>query len=169
MVFNKFKINPNGVVKARIFALLLLLLSTSLILSAHKSLGRYFNGTLFKKEKIDNFYTTGYILYLMPPGVDETSFAEEIIGVLSEQKPKLHRVGVSSFVYEAASELVRVSKLEYSPFIFVGQERYFDKGIFWTIWALLGIYCSIMMYHQTLLVDCDNCVDKEEISVPGLN
>jgi hypothetical protein len=169
MIFSKFKINRNGVIKARIFALLLLLISTSLILSAHKSLRRHFTGTLFKKEKIDNFYTTGYILYLMPRGVDETSFAEEIIGVLSEHQPKLHRVGVSSFVYEATSELERVSKLEYSPFIFVGQERYFDKGIFWTIWAMLGIYCSIMMYHQTLLVDCNDCIDKEEISVPGLN
>ena len=48
------KINKTGFVKARAFALILLILSCSLALSSYRSLRREFNGTVFKKEKIDS-------------------------------------------------------------------------------------------------------------------
>ncbi len=167
MIFTKFKINKNGIVKARVFALILLILSTSLVLSSYKSLKREFSGSLFKKEKIDNLYSTGYLLYLVP--TKSTEEKEEVLRVLSDDRPTMHRVGVSSLVYEASSELVRVSKSKFSIFILVGQERYFDKGLFWFIWALLGIMCSILMYYQTLKAAASTDFDVEEISVPGLN
>ncbi|MDD3001073.1 MAG: hypothetical protein PHF29_04900 [Candidatus Riflebacteria bacterium] len=161
------KINKTGFVKARVFALILLILSCSLVLSSYRSLRREFNGTLFKKESIDSFMTTDYLLYLIP--VTRLSRSEEIISLLSEQKQTLHKVGVSAMVYEAANDLERIEKASFSVFIKVGDDKYFDKGLFWLIWAILGIACSFLMYFQTLKPGTNIDYDDEEIHVPGMD
>lgn len=161
------KINKTGFVKARAFALILLILSCSLALSSYRSLRREFNGTVFKKEKIDSFMTTDYLLYLIP--VTRLSKSEEIITLLSEQKQTLHKVGVSALVFEAANDLQRIEKASFSVFISVGSDKYFDKGLFWLIWAVLGIACSFLMYFQTLKPGTNIDFDNEEIHVPGID
>lgn len=161
------KINKTGFVKARVFALILLILSCSLVLSSYRSLRREFNGTVFKKEIVDSFMTTDYLLYLIP--VTRLSRSEEIISLLSEQKQTLHKVGVSAMVFEAVNDLERVEKASFSVFIKVGEDKYFDKGLFWLIWAILGIACSFLMYFQTLKPGTNIDYDDEEIHVPGID
>lgn len=162
-----------GKIKIRIFALLLLILSCGIIISAYRSLSREFSGIVVKKVISPGFSSNNYWLYLArEPLTLNSSDTTLLDALLSEQgfeiSSALHRVGVSSVVFEESSELTIVSKESMSPFINVQSGSHIDLGINWLLMGLAGIFLSIWMYRQTLKTRKNRKYESEDLEIPGL-
>jgi len=100
--------NRSGKIKTRVFALMLLMLSCGMIISAARSLGREFSGTMIRKSSTPGITSTQYHLFLLPAEVASSS--ESILQALSNPDQPLQRVGVSALAYAEAQELEFIEK-----------------------------------------------------------
>jgi hypothetical protein len=162
-----------GKIKIRIFALLLLILSCGIMISAYRSLSREFSGIVVKKQSSPGFSSNNYWLYLAAEPLTLNSSDTTLLdSLLSEQgfenSSALNRVGVSSVVYEESSELTIVKKKSMSPFINVQNSSHIDLGINWLLMSLAGIFLSIWMYRQTLKSRNNEKYESEDLEIPGL-
>lgn len=149
-----------GAIKVRIFAFLLLVISCCLFLSALKSIGREFKGRVIYKESTGQIFNNLYDLYIIPENASDTELIEQI--KLNQEskshknfsKPQLNlnfrSVGVSAMVYENADFMCKIKKNQYSPFIYVNEVYFLDKGVFWIIWAIICTSMAFFIYFQTL-------------------
>ena len=157
-----------GKIKTRIFAMILLILSCSMLLSAGRSLGREFSGTVIRKSQNQGIALTQYYLHIMPDSPDVTP--ESLIKALSDEETPLQRIGVSSVVYVESEILGRVSKNTSALNIAVNDNLFIDLGVFWMIMAIAGIAIAFWMYGQTLKPH--SIADKyqpEDLDIPGLD
>lgn len=138
--------NKAGKIKIRIFAILLLGLSVSGLLSAYRSISREFHGIVLKKHSTANRYW----LELFPTSKDTTfPLDNEQIVLALTNKITGTRVGVSSVVYKQIRSADTVSKLRFSQYVTIDDERYIDLGVMWFIYSVIGIIISFLMYKQT--------------------
>ncbi|PKL47686.1 MAG: hypothetical protein CVV42_12380 [Candidatus Riflebacteria bacterium HGW-Riflebacteria-2] len=161
-------LNRSGKIKTRIFALILLMLSCSMLISAYRSLGREFSGVVVKRTTSPGITSTQYYLHIRPAG--ENLSRNEVIAALTEtesDRPS-HRYGVSAIVYEQAQLFEQVSKSSFSFFIAVGGENYLDLGLLWLLMGLAGIIISIVMHFQTINRRREPKYQSEDIDIPGL-
>ena len=148
----KIKNKQTGAIKVRIFAICLLIISCSLFMSSYRSIKRKFDGWIVYKSATGQMFTTSYDLYICPEKIQESNIIAGILNSASGKIPvndNYRIVGVSSMVYENAEYLTRIKKTKYSPLIWVNDVMFFDKGLFWFIWALIFTVVSIIMYIQT--------------------
>ncbi len=146
----------SGKIKTRVFALLLMIMSCGIGISAFRSLGREFSGFLIRKTFATGATTNQYWLFLLPQSELASNSGEA--AVLSTMTPDqqaeyegdLQRVGVSAIVYNEARPLNRIEKGSFSPYISVENQTYIDLGLNWLLFALAGLALSIWMYFQTL-------------------
>lgn len=165
-----FSKNPRpGGIKTRVFALLLLILSCSLIISAFRSLNREFSGLVIRKTSASGIASDQYWLMLLPMTDSQTAKSVDplILNAMSDENYPLHRVGVSSFVYEEAQHLSVISKEKFSPMIGVNDINLIDLGVNWMLMGFGGILLSLWMYWQTLNAG-NRRNEREEIDIPGL-
>jgi hypothetical protein len=157
----------HGKVKIRVFALLLMLVSCSIIISAYRSLSRDFSGVVIRKTATSGIASTQYQLHLLPVG---SNFDPELLKkALSDPGFPLQRVGVSAFVYEQAQTMESVDKDAMSVKIMVGDSAFIDLGFFWIMCGLAGILISIWMYLQTCKNNSGSEDKNEDIEIPGLD
>jgi len=163
-------INPirdrSGKIKTRIFALILLMLSCSMLISAYRSLGREFSGIVVKRTTSPGITSTQYHLHIRPDA--GTLSRNEVIAALTESDQPSHRYGVSSIVYEQAQLFEKVSKDSFSFFIVVGGESYFDQGLLWLLMGLAGNIIALIMHFQTRERRTGPRYRSEDIDIPGL-
>ena len=147
------KRNPFGKIKTRVFALILLMLSCSLALSAIKSLGRSFDGMIMHKEIHSGFIQKNYDLYINQDYKDykkEEITTQDIINVFVENFDYYTKVGVSYFAYEEAEKAMIITKSKGSPIFTLNGATFIDQGVFWLILSFLGVIISILIYKQTI-------------------
>lgn len=157
-----------GKIKTRVFALLLLMLSSGMVISAFRSMGREFSGTVIRKTATPGITSTQYHLFLLP--TSETTNSETVLKALANPEQPLHRVGVSAVAYAEAQELVTVEKKSYSFIITVAGSKRIDLGLVWLLLGFAGVCGSFWMYLQTL--QPKSIADKyqpEELDIPGLD
>ncbi len=168
MLPDKLNSPRSGKIKARIFALILLIFSCSMIISAYRSLSRSFSGLVIRKTATAGFGLTQYHLFLLP--AHKASDTEFLTKVLSDATFPLQMVGVSAFVYERAQQLENVEKKGLSFFIAVENTDFIDLGLFWLLLGLSGIAIAIWMHLQTLARSINQQPSPgEELSIPGLD
>ncbi len=159
--------NRSGKIKTRVFALMLLMLSCGMIISAARSLGREFSGTMIRKSSTPGITSTQYHLFLLPTEIASSS--ESILQALSNPDQPLQRVGVSALAYAEARELEFIEKKAYSFMIKVADSNCIDLGLFWMLMGLAGICGSIWMYLQTMKPGAGSeKYQPEELDIPGL-
>lgn len=157
-----------GKIKTRVFALLLLMLCCGMLISAFRSMGREFSGTVIRKAAIPGITSTQYHLYLLPSS--EATSPEVILKALANPDQPLQRVGVSAVAYAEAQELVTVEKKSYSFIIDIAGSQRIDLGLFWLFLGLAGLCGSFWMYLQTLKPrDNADKYQPEELDIPGLD
>lgn len=165
----KTKYNQSGKIKARLFALLLLVLSCSLTLSAYKSLRRSFDGKIVYKKVQNGFIKNNYDLYIdqeYKSNQIKDLTKQEILNVLIDNLNEYSKIGVSYFTYEDAEISMIIKKEKNSPIISLNGSNFIDQGLFWFIISLLGIIISVTIYRQTLIKipnKQDNDIEDEEI------
>ena len=157
----------SGKIKIRVFALMLLALSTSMCISAYKSMSRSFSGIVVNKSTAAGITSDRYWLSLSPMAEIEPLSPGDRITMAIQGKLQGHLIGVSEMVHEQASLMENVSKERFSPFIKVGTEKFIDLGLNWLILGIFGILGSLFMYKQTL-VPLPNSPETEEIELPEL-
>ena len=136
----------SGKIKIRIFAILLLGLSVSGLMSAYRSISREFHGIVLKKQAVANRYW----LTLFPTNKN-SNFPlenEQIVLALTNKIPGT-RVGVSNVVYKQIRSADIVSKVRFAPYVTIGSDKYIDLGVMWFIYSIIGIIISLVMYVQT--------------------
>ncbi len=164
---NNGSYNRSGKIKTRVFALMLLILSCGMIISAARSLGREFSGTMIRKSSTPGITSTQYHLFLLPSEVASSS--EDILKALSNPDQPLQRVGVSALAYAEAQELEFVEKNAYSFMIKVANSNCIDLGLFWMLMGIAGICGSAWMYLQTMKPGPESeKYQPEELDIPGL-
>lgn len=157
-----------GKIKIRVFALLLLLVSCSFVISSYRSLGREFSGVVIRKSASSGALSTQYQLFLMPMS-DELN-PELLHKAFTDTTFPLQRVGVSAVVYEQAQNLENINKKSMSFTITVGDLQLIDLGLFWFLQGFAGILISIWMYSQTLAKRENGQPDSvEDLEIPGLD
>ncbi len=162
----KLALNRSGKIKTRIFALILLMLSCSMLISAFRSLSREFSGIVVKRSTSPGITSTQY-LYLRSDDIDLSQ--NDVIAALTENdQPSSQRYGVSAIVYEQAQLFEVVSKKSFSFFIVVGGESFFDQGLLWLLMGLAGIAIALVMHFQTLDKRTGPKYQSEELEIPGL-
>jgi len=135
--------NRSGKIKTRVFALMLLMLSCGMIISAARSLGREFSGTMIRKLSTPGITSTQYHLFLLPAEV--------------------------ALAYAEAQELEFVEKKAYSFMIKVADSNCIDLGLFWLLMGIAGICGSVWMYLQTMKPGPESeKYQPEELDIPGL-
>jgi len=165
ILFN-LSLNRSGKIKTRIFALILLMLSCSMLISAFRSVGREFSGIVVKRTTSPGIISTQYYLHLRP---DSASLSQnEVIDTLTERDQPSQRYGVSAIVYEQAQLFEKVSKSSFSFFISVSGENFFDLGLLWLLMGLAGIVIAMAMHFQTLDKRVDPRYHSEDLDIPGL-
>lgn len=158
----------SGKIKTRVFALLLLMLSCGMLISAFRSLGREFSGTVIRKTVTHGITSTQYHLFLLP--ISETNTSDVILKALADQEAPLHRVGVSALAFAEAQELETVEKKSYSFKIMIAGNQCLDLGLFWLILGLAGMLGACWMYMQTLKPkSIAEKYQPEELDIPGLD
>ncbi len=162
----KLNLNRAGKVKTRIFALVLLMLSCSMLISAYRSLGREFSGIVVKRTSSPGITSNQYYLHLRTDV--KTLTRTDVIETLTEKEQPSHRYGVSVLLYEQAQLFEDVSKQSFSFFIVVGGEKFFDLGLLWMLMGIAGIVIAIIMHYQTINVKTGTIHPSEEIEIPGL-
>ncbi len=162
----KLTLNRSGKIKTRIFALILLMLSCSMLISAYRSLGREFSGIVVKRTTSPGITSTQYYLHLRTD-IEKLS-QHEVIAALTESDQPSHRYGVSAIVHEQAQLFESVSKKSLSFFIVVGGENYFDLGLLWLLMGLAGIAIALVMHFQTLDKRTGPKYQSEDLEIPGL-
>jgi len=161
-----FSLNRSGKIKARIFALILMMLSCSMLISAYRSLSREFSGIVVKRTTTAGMASNQYYLHLKTDVIDLSQ--AEVINTLTEKEQPSQRHGVSAVVYEQAQLFENVSKQSFSFFITVGGEKYFDLGLLWMLMGLAGIAISLTMHFQTRNPKTGARYQSEDIDIPGL-
>lgn len=158
----------SGKIKTRVFALMLLMLSCGLLISATRSIGREFSGTMIRKTAIPGITSTQYHLFLLPTAVATSS--ESILDALTHPELPLQRVGVSALAYAEAQELEFIEKKPYSFMIEVAGSRFLDLGLFWMLMGIAGLCGAVWMYLQTLKPGPESeKYQPEDLDVPGLD
>lgn len=160
-------LNRSGKIKTRVFSLILLMLSCSMMISAYRSLGREFSGVVVKRTTSPGITSTQYYLHLRPDSSDISR--QEVIAALTERDQPSQRYGVSAIVYEQAQLFEKVSKNSFSFFIIVGGENYFDLGLFWMLMGLAGAIIAVLMHIQTIERRTGSRYLPEDIDIPGLD
>lgn len=154
-----FNFGKNGVIKVRIFAFILLVISCCLVLSALKSIKREFKGRVIFKETSGQIFASLYDLYIIPEKASDTGELSEFKNVKTVSgkrfsKPPFNlnvkNVGVSAMVFENADFMCKIRKNKYSPFVYVNEVKFFDKSLFWIIWAMICTIMALVIYFQTL-------------------
>jgi hypothetical protein len=169
-----FKDN-SGRIKTRIFALLLMIVGCSIAISSYRSLARDFSGIVVTKSTSPGIASNQYWLFLAPADSGENAPPPSLINALSKSEKEqdlssLHRVGVSSVVFEEADILYFVEKKAFSPIIELQGQTHIDLGINWLLIGVSAILLSLWMYKQTLLKGPDQTkYESEDIEVPGIN
>jgi len=154
-----------------LFALLLLLLSGSILISSYRSLAREFSGTLIKKSLSEGATSTQYWLFLLSDKDLTTNAGKNaVINALGTEGQidytgELQRVGVSAIVFNEVKMLNRVEKAAFSPYVKVESQVFIDLGINWLLFGLAGIILAIWMYAQTAKPEV---AESEELEIPGL-
>lgn len=168
------KYNRSGKIKARSFALILLILSCSLAFSAFKSLGRSFDGIIVFKNVQNGLFRNNYNLYIDQDYNKNNNNQElnknDIINVLVDNLSDYTKIGVSYFAYEETDLSSIIKKEKYSPIIKINNTKFLDQGLFWLIASLLGIIISIIIYKNTinnknLYSRKTNDTDEEELDL----
>lgn len=163
-----FQNQRSGKIKTRVFALLLLMLSCGMLISAFRSLGREFSGTMIRKISTPGITSTQYHLFLLPSSLASSS--STILEALSNQEQPLQRVGVSALAFAEAQELESISKDEFSLMINVGSSKFFDLGLFWMLMGIAGICGAVWMYLQTMKPGPESeKYQPEELDFPGVD
>lgn len=158
----------SGKIKTRIFALLLLILACGMMISAFRSLGREFSGTMIRKSSDPGITSTQYHLFLLPANMSASSTS--VLEALANPNQTLQRVGVSSLAYAEAQELESVEKSAYSLMIKIGESKFLDLGLFWMLMGIAGLCGAIWMYQQTLKPGPPSeKYQPEELDIPGLD
>lgn len=142
--------NTRGMIRARVVALLLLILSVSMINSAYRSLSREFHGVVISKS-LDEGISKAFWLFITPASLPETSTTGKTIIQNMLQNAPTRRVGVSRLVYVDVHIFHEVSKTSFSPYIFVEGTRHLDLGLQWLTWGLLGCLASMLIYRQATI------------------
>lgn len=148
------KYNRSGIIKARIFAIVVLMLSSSLAISAFKSLGREFDGMVMHKETTSGFIQKNYDLFLnqnYKSDEHKQITNNDALTVLMGNFDDYTRVGVSKFAYQDAEPSMLIKKKQGSPIIVLNGTNYIDQGLFWAFISLLGMFISNLIYKQTLI------------------
>lgn len=157
-----------GKIKTRIFALLLLLVSCSFLISSYRSLARDFSGAVIRKSAFNGALSTQYQLFLLP--LNDELNPEILNKALTDINFPLQRVGVSAVVYEQAQNLENIEKKAMSFTINVGDSQFIDLGLFWFLQGFAGILISIWMHSQTLSrKEDDQPYPGEDLEIPGLD
>ncbi len=158
----------SGKIKTRVFALMLLMLSCGLLISAARSLGREFSGTMIRKTSTPGITSTQYHLFLLPTSVASSS--ESILDALAHPELPLQRVGVSALAYAEAQELEFIEKKPYSFMIEVAGSKCLDLGLFWLLMGIAGSCGAVWMYLQTMKPGPESeKYQPEELDFPGLD
>lgn len=156
----------SGKIKTRVFALVLMLFSCSILISAYRSLGREFSGAVIRKTATTGIASAHYQLHILPIGAN---FDPETLNkALADLDYPLQRVGVSAMVFEQAQTLETIEKKGLSFRILVGGSYFIDLGLFWLLTGLAGIAISIWMHLQTL-TKIQATYPGEDIEIPGLD
>lgn len=160
--------NRTGKIKTRIFALLLLMFSCSLIIGAYRSLNREFSGVVVQKILTPGFPSEQYHIRLAK--LPDILSLESIIETLSGKNLPTKQVGISSVVYEQTQIYSPISKKKLSLTIQVGEENYIDLGVIWLLFGIFGVTVSILMYRLTNTPRTPNTPQQtEELDIPGLS
>ncbi|PKL42163.1 MAG: hypothetical protein CVV41_15405 [Candidatus Riflebacteria bacterium HGW-Riflebacteria-1] len=159
-------LNKSGKIKTRIFALVLLMLSCSMLIAAYRSISREFSGMVVKRTTTVGVTSNQYFLHLKSD-LSNLSRAE-IINTLTENARSAQRFGVSAVVYEKAQLFEHVAKNSFSVFISVGGENFFDLGLLWMLMGFGGLAISLFMHYQTMNPRTGARYQSEDIDVPGL-
>jgi len=158
----------SGKIKTRIFALLLLLVSCSFLISSYRSLAREFSGAVIRKSAFNGALSTQYQLFLLP--LNDELNPEILNRALTDINYPLQRVGVSAVVYEQAQNLENIEKKTMSFTISVGDSKFIDLGLFWFLQGFAGILISIWMHLQTLAKkESEQPFPGEDLDIPGLD
>lgn len=163
---HKLPCKRSGKVKTRVFALILMLFSCSILISAYRSLSREFIGAVIRKTATTGIASTHYQLHLLP--ISGNFNPETLNKALADLDYPLQRVGVSAMVFEQAQTLETVEKKSLSLRILVGGSYFLDLGLFWLLSGIAGILISIWMHLQTLRKPQET-YPGEEIEIPGLD
>jgi len=157
-----------GKIKTRIFALMLLLVSCSFMISSYRSLSREFSGVVIRKSALSGALSTQYQLFLLP--INDELDPEILHKAFTDIDYPLQRVGVSAVAYEQAQNLESVNKKSMSFTIKVGDSQLIDLGLFWFLLGFAGILISIWMHSQTLIRKEDGQpYPGEDLEIPGLD
>ena len=159
------KYNRSGIIKSRIFAIVVLMLSCSLAISAFKSLGREFDGMIMSKETTSGFIQKNYDLFLnqnYKSDAHKEITNSDALTVLMGHFDDFTRVGVSRFAYQDAEPSMLIKKKQGSPIIVINGINYIDQGLFWAFISLFGMIISNLIYKQTLLKLPDTDENKSE-------
>lgn len=159
------KYNRSGIIKARVFALVVLMLSCSLAITSYKSLSRQFDGIVMHKEIRAGFIQKRYNLFIdqnyKAGGKIELS-NKDAIKILTENIDDLLMVGVSYFAYQDAQPVMSIKKDKGSPIIKINETNYIDQGLFWAFISLFGIIVSYVIYKQTTVNIPDSDTNRTE-------
>lgn len=158
----------SGKIKIRLFALMLLIISCSFVLSGFRSLNREFEGTVIKKHQLPGVISNQYQLSLV--GSDffgEEQWTEIITKAILLEDSDFNKVGVSSFIFEESEPLSQVSKSSLSPFVLVNGVRFIDLGVQWLFMGAGGTILSFWMYLQTLQ-KVTRPEKSEDLEFPGM-
>ena len=159
------KYNRLGKIKARIFALVLLMLSCSLAITAFKSLNRRFDGIIIHKEVRSGFIQKNYDLYLNEnyKSTEKIEISNnDAIKILTENFDDYSKVGVSYFAFQDAEPMMSISKKQGSPLITLNGITYIDQGLFWIFISLFGVAISYAIYKQTNVKFKDSRPEESE-------
>lgn len=143
----------SGKIKIRLFAIVLLGISISGMISSYRSISREFSGIIVNKKSDTGFLSERFWLYIIPQDKSE-NIPHDMNLLLEKQTPGL-RVGVSGVLYQSARISYKVFKKRFSPFVFLNSERHIDLGIVWILLSMAAAIISFVMYYQTV-IPCKN-------------
>ncbi len=165
------KYNRFGKIKSRVFALIVLMLSCSLALSAFRSLSRKFDGKIVYKKVQNGFISNNYDLYLNQDyknTINKDLSNQDIINFFVENLDDYRKVGVSYFTYEDAEISMIIKKEKWSPIILLNENVFIDQGMYWIFLTILGIIISFTIYFQSKKKPNnvhENNLDDEELDL----
>lgn len=137
-----------GHIKARLIALILLVIGVSLLLSAYRSLSRTFSGLVVNRQEDVHLSRAFWVFLAAPHLAGETATGSgHIMHLLRDDIPS-RRVGVSRVVFQNADFFEKMEKEAFSPFITVGEDRFLDLGLQWLVWGLISLVAACFAYHQ---------------------
>jgi len=135
----------SGKITPQVVALVVLVFSVSLTISAYRSLRREFSGVVVAKS-YDAGFSNAYWIYLVPPEFIQAATSTAGLDEIFSRAPR-RRVGVSRIVHDGSRELQTISKEAFSPFVFVETDRYLDLGTQWALWGIIGVASSIFTFR----------------------